>query len=397
MTALPRYLIFLLAGACALSVANVYYAQPLLDSLSSDFSISRAAVGGVITATQAGSVLALLLLVPLGDLMPRRKLLLIQLLALTMALMAVASARQAPALMIAMLLVGMLGTAMTQGLIACAAAIAAPEERGRVVGAAQGGVVTGLLLARVVAGLVADLVGWRAVYGTSALAMIAMALLLWRALPPLESPPTSLPYLRLVGSMLTLVHDDRVLRVRGVITLLMFAAFNIMWSALVLPLSSAPFHYTHSAIGAFGLIGLGGALAAARAGQWADRGLGQRTSAAALALLLLAWLPLGLAFGGSEVRALTMLAIGIIMLDLGVQALQVTNQSMILQSSPAAHARLIGTYMLFYAVGSGGGALAATAIYSAAGWSGVCMLGTTVSLAAVIFWMVVDQRRPTKV
>lgn len=389
----PRTLTFLLASACALSVANVYYAQPLLDALAADFAISQAAVGAVITATQAGSVLALLLLVPLGDLMPRRKLLLLQLLALAVALLGVACARQTPVLMAAMLLVGMLGTAMTQGLIACAAAIAAPAERGKVVGAAQGGVVTGLLLARVMAGLIADLAGWRAVYGASALAMVATALLLWRTLPALQSPSAAMPYLRLVVSTLTLLRQDRVLRVRSVIALLMFAAFNIMWSALVLPLSAAPYHYSTTTIGAFGLIGLAGALAAASAGRWADQGLGQRTSAAALALLVLAWLPLGLAFGGSEVRTLIMLVIGIVMLDLGVQALQVTNQSMILQGSAAAHARLIGAYMLFYAVGSGAGAMAATAVYSTAGWNGVCLLGGTVSLAALLFWLHAGRHR----
>lgn len=391
---MPRALVTLFACASGFSVANVYYAQPLLDALAADFAIDRASVGAVVTATQVGSVLALLLLVPLGDRWPRQRLMLLQLLALVMALLAVAGARQATALMAAMLAVGMLGTAMTQGLIAYAAAAAQPWERGRVVGAAQGGVVAGLLLARVAAGLVADLAGWRAVYAGSALAMLALGVLLWRGLPPLPAPAGTLSYPRLIGSMFALLRDDRVLRVRGMIALLMFAAFNILWTALVLPLSAAPYGYSHTAIGAFGLVGLAGTLAAARAGRWADRGYGQRTSAAALLLLVLAWLPLGAAFDANNGAAwtITMLAIGIIMLDLGVQALQVTNQSMIFSGGNASHSRLVGCYMLFYAVGSGSGALAATTVFAAAGWFAVCMLGAAVSVAALLFWLLVGRR-----
>ena len=385
---LPRTLVVLLACASGFSVANVYYAQPLLGALADDFGISRAAVGGVITATQAGSVLALLLLVPLGDLLPRRRLMLAQLLALVVTLAAAACAHNAVWLMAAMLAVGLLGTAMTQGLIAYAATAAQPAERGAVVGAAQGGVVSGLLLARVVAGSVADLAGWRAVYGGSALAMLVMAGLLWRLLPALPIQQPALSYPRLLASMFTLLRDDRVLQVRGVIALLMFAAFNILWSALVLPLSAAPYHYSHAAIGAFGLVGLAGTLAATRAGRWADRGYSRRTSATALVLLVLSWLPLSLAFqpGSGMTTTISMLVLGILMLDLGVQALHVTNQGLIFGASGGAHSRLVGCYMLFYAVGSGIGAWAATVVFSVAGWNGVCALGAAVSLAALVCW-----------
>lgn len=387
---LPRPVVTLFACASGFSVANVYYAQPLFGALTDDFGIARAAIGGVVTATQAGSVLALLLLVPLGDLLPRRRLMLWQMLALVVALLAVASAGNSAWLMAAMLMVGLLGTAMTQGLIAYAAAAADPSQRGAVVGAAQGGVVSGLLLARVVAGAVADLAGWRTVYGGSALAMLVMAMLLWRLLPVLPVQQAALSYPRLLASMFMLLRDDRVLRVRGVIALLMFAAFNILWSALVLPLSAAPYHYSHTAIGAFGLVGLAGTLAATRAGRWADHGHSRRTSAVALVLLLLSWLPLSAAFAPGAGAATTafMLVLGILMLDLGVQALHVTNQSLIFRSGNEAHSRLVGCYMLFYAVGSGTGAWAATAAFDIAGWHGVCALGAGVSLAALVFWAV---------
>jgi len=379
--AMPRALVVLFAIASGVSVANVYYAQPLLDMLAADLSISHAAVGGVITATQVGSALALLLLVPLGDRVNRRRLMLLQSLALTAALAWVGLATTALVLMGGMLAVGLLGTAMTQGLIAYAATAAAPAERGRVVGAAQGGVVIGLLLARVLAGAIADLAGWRGVYILSSAAILAMAGLLWRALPKQALPLQRMAYPKLILSMFTLLYRERVLQIRGVIALLMFAAFSIFWSALVLPLSAPPYRFSHTAIGAFGLAGVAGALAATRAGHSADRGQGQWTTGVALALLLLAWLPLGF-----TPVSLWALVLGILALDLGVQALQVTNQSMIFRAHPEAHSRLVGCYMMFYAIGSGMGAIAGTAVYTAMGWTGVCLLGAGVSFIAVVFW-----------
>lgn len=161
----------------------------------------------------------------------------------------------------------------------------------------------------------------------------------------------------------------------------MFAAFNILWSTLVLPLSAPPYNFSHTVIGSFGLFGVIGALAATRAGQWADCGYAQRTSLAALLILLLAWWPLSL-----MTYSLWALVIGIVLLDLGGQALHVTNQSMIFRTRPEARSRLVGLYMLFYAIGSGLGAISTTATYAYAGWLGVCSLGACVSLLALLFW-----------
>lgn len=387
--AMPRGLVALFALACGLSVANVYYAQPLLDIVAADFGVPRAAVGGVVTATQGGCGLALLLLVPLGDRVERRRLMLLQLLALTVALVLVADTRTPRTLLAGMLAVGLLGTAMTQGLIACAAAAAMPSERGRVVGAAQGGVFVGLLLARVVAGSIADVAGWRSVYLASAAAMLVLAIALWRRLPARPLAAHRLPYPRLLASMFDLLRRDRVLQIRGVIAMLMFAAFNIFWSAMVFPLTAPPYGLSHTAVGAFGLVGAAGALAAMRAGAWADRGRAQWTSAGALLLLLAAWLPLSWL-----PSSLWALALGILMLDLGGQAIHVTNQSLILRAHPDAHSRLVGAYMLFYAAGSGLGALLATATYASAGWVGVCALGAGVSALAMGFWALTLRAMP---
>lgn len=378
---LPGKLVWLLATASGLSVANVYYAQPLLDALARDFGISHAAVGGVITATQIGCGLGLVLLVPLGDRVDRRRLMALQLLALVVALLAVGMAQSARGLLAGMLAVGLLGTAMTQGLVAYAASVAAPGSQGRVVGAAQGGVFIGLLLARVFAGGVSDLAGWRGVYFCAAALMVGIALPLWLRLPTLPFASSATSYPRLIVSMLTLLRQEKVLQVRGVLALLMFSAFNIFWSALVLPLSAPPYNFSHTVIGAFGLVGAVGALAATRAGQWADQGHAQRTSAAALFVLLLAWWPLSL-----MAWSLWMLVLGIVLLDLGGQALHVTNQSLIFRARPDAHGRLVSLYMLFYATGSGLGAIGTTVTYDHAGWQGVCALGAAVSTLALLFW-----------
>jgi len=378
-TTLSPSLVWLFAGAAGLSVANVYYAQPLLDAMAEAFAMDPATIGIVVTLTQVGYGVGLLLLVPLGDMLNRRRLTLFQLALLAMVLAALGCARSTAALLGGMLLVGLLGTAMTQGLIAYAASAAASHERGRVVGMAQGGVVIGLLLARTLSGVVADAADWRAVYFVSAAIACTLLLLLWRKLPPAQPGKQRLAYGALLASMADMLMHNKVLRVRGMLALLMFAVFNIFWSALVLPLTAQG--YGHAAIGAFGLVGVIGALGAARAGAMADKGRAQWTTGAALLLLLAAWLPLS--FAGAS---LWPLVVGIIALDLAGQAIHVTNQSLIFKDDSDAHSRLVACYMLFYAVGSGVGAIAATSVYALAGWHGVCALGAAVSLLALLFW-----------
>lgn len=387
---MSRGLVGLFACASGLSVANVYYAQPLLDQVAADFAISQAAVGGVITATQIGSVLALLLIVPLGDQMDRRSLMLKQIVALIGALFCVGITHSSAVMLVSMLGIGLLGTAMTQGLIAYAATACSAQERGRVVGTVQGGVVIGLLLSRLAAGLIADIAGWRWVYLGAALVMLLLAFTLWKSLVPQRPSAAPMPYPKLVFSMFTLLKNDRVLQVRGMLALFIFAVLSIFWSALVFLLTNPPYNFSHTTLGSFGLVGVVGALAAARAGVLADRGLGQWTTGLSLGLLLLAWVLLAL-----TPYSIAWLVLGVVILDLGAQAIHVTNQSMIFSASTGSHSRIVGCYMLFYAVGSGLGALASTTLYTLYGWTGVCVLGGSVSLAALAFWGVTlkgDQR-----
>ena len=388
-TRTPQGLVGLLACASGLSVANVYYAQPLLDQMAGDFAISTAAVGGVITATQVGSVLALLLIVPLGDQLNRRHLMLVQIGALIAALFCLGMTHSAAIMLLAMLAVGLLGTAMTQGLIAFAAAAARPRERGRVVGTVQGGVVIGLLLSRLAAGVICDLAGWRWVYLGSALVMALLALILCKVLPAQRPSTAPMAYPQLVWSMFRLLKEDPVLQIRGMLALFVFAVLGIFWSALVFLLSQAPYELSHTTIGTFGLAGVAGALAASRAGIQADRGLAQRTTGLALGLLIVAWVALWL-----TPWSLLWLVLGIVILDLGAQAVHVTNQSMIFSARSDSHSRAVGCYMLFYAIGSGLGALASTAVHAAYGWTGVCVLGAGVSVVALGFWAVTVRQTP---
>ncbi|EOX0182285.1 TPA: MFS transporter, partial [Pseudomonas aeruginosa] len=235
--------------------------------------------------------------------------------------------------------------------------------------------------ARSLAGLLADLGGWRSVYLVSAASMGGLGLLLWRVLPAAPSNELGLSYRQLLGSMFGLLASQRVLQVRGLLGLLMFAAFGVFWSSLVLLLGAPPYSLSHSAIGAFGLVGALGALGAARAGSLADRGHAQALSGGALLLLLLSWLPLALG-----AHSLAALILGVLLLDLAGQAIHVLNQSLVFAIDPRAHSRLVGCYMLFYAAGSGLGASAGTAMYAWAGWDAVSLLGAAISLAALAFW-----------
>ncbi|WP_420803023.1 MFS transporter [Pseudomonas syringae] len=371
---------FLFATTCALSVANVYFAQPLLDSMSASLSVGTGVVGIVVTATQIGYALGLLFVVPLGDMLNRRTLILTQMLISAVALCAVGLSQNWGMLLGAMMLVG-LTAVVVQVVVAYTASLTSPEQRGQAVGTVTSGVILGILLARFVSGAMADLAGWRGVYFVSAVLMVCMSLLLYRAMPTSQASQEKGNYWQLLGSVFTLYRTERTLRVRGTFALLIFAAFSVLSTAMVLPLSAAPHSLSHTQIGLFGLAGIAGALAAMQAGRLADKGLGNRTTGIALALLTLSWLPS--AFIDSSLLAL---AVGVILLDFAVQAVHVTNQSLIFAAKPDAQSRLLGAYMCFYSLGSGVGALAATYTYANSGWVAVCLLGAAISGIALLYW-----------
>lgn len=377
---LPRLTAFIFAIACGLSVANVYFAHPLLDAIAHDFAIDPASVGIVVTVTQIGYALGLFFIVPLGDLFDRRKLVASQAVFSAAALVVVGFSPSAATLLASLAMVGLLAV-VVQVLVAYAADLAAPEERGRAVGIVTSGVITGILLARFASGLVADFAGWRSVYLVSAALTLAMAAILFRVLPRYEAARPRTSYLRLLGSVLRLFVEEPLLRVRAVLAMLIFASFNVLWAPLVLPLAAPPFSLSHTEIGLFGLAGVAGALGARWTGMLVDRGQGQLVTGLSLLLMAVAWLPI--AFMG---KTLWLLVLGILMLDLAIQAVHVTNQSLIFARRPDARSRLVGGYMIFYSLGSALGSIASTMVFGAWGWSGVCLLGVGIGLVALAFW-----------
>ncbi|MEN4644982.1 MFS transporter [Pantoea agglomerans] len=375
---LSSRMIFFFSLTSALAVANVYSAQPLLESIAASLQVSSGTIGTVVTATQSGYALGLVFLVPLGDCVNRKKLVITQLLLSVLALITAAVAPDLMTLLCAMLLVGLMAV-VTQLMVAWAAMLASPEQRGQVVGSVTSGIVIGILLARFVSGMIADLAGWRAVYLTAACLLLLISLILAKVLPAtaVQTRRTSYPHLLL--SVFRLFLTEPQLRRRGILALLIFAAFSMLWSSMVLPLTALSLSHTQT--GMFGLAGIAGALAASRAGAWADLGLGQRATGLALALLTFSWLPIAALH-----TSLLLLIFGVILLDFAVQTVHVINQSLIVAARPEAASRLVGAYMCFYSLGSALGAIAATQLYTHWGWQAVCYAGAAVSASAFLCW-----------
>ncbi|MEN4562248.1 MFS transporter [Pantoea agglomerans] len=375
---LSSRMIFLFSLTSALAVANVYSAQPLLESIAASLQVSPGTIGTVVTATQSGYALGLIFLVPLGDCVNRKKLVIIQLLLSVLALITAAVAPDLMTLLCAMLLVGLMAV-VTQLMVAWAAMLASSEQRGQVVGSVTSGIVIGILLARFVSGMIADLAGWRAVYLTAACLLLLISLILAKVLPATAGQTRRTSYPHLLLSVFRLFLTEPQLRRRGILALLIFAAFSMLWSSMVLPLTALSL--SHTQIGMFGLAGLAGALAASRAGAWADLGLGQRATGLALALLTFSWLPIAALH-----TSLLLLIFGVILLDFAVQTVHVINQSLIVGARPEAASRLVGAYMCFYSLGSALGAIAATQLYTHWGWQAVCYAGAAVSASAFLCW-----------
>lgn len=386
--ALSNRVLLLFAMTSGVSVAGIYYAQPLIASIARDFGMEPAYAGGVVTVTQVGYALGLLLLVPLADLVERRTLIVGHLLLSVLALVTVACAKSTPVLIVGLGMMGLLAV-VVQMLVALAAGMSIPSNQGRAVGTVTSGVVLGIILARSVAGPLAAVSDWRAVYLLSAAFTFAMACIMFRVLPRHRIPGPPLAYMALLRSVPALFLYERLFRVRAGIALLMFAATAVLWSSLAFALSAPPLALSQSTVGLFGLAGIAGVVGASRAGFLADRGWGQWTTGAALALMLAAWWPLS-----RNHPPLWGVIVGVAALDLGGQAVHVTNQSLLFRALPHARNRLVAGYMIFYSVGTGLGALASTAVFAWGGWRGVCQFGAAISTTALLFWALTVERRP---
>jgi len=377
---LSRSAAALFAVACGLAVGNAYYAQPLLDTLADEFSISRPAIGGVITATQIGYGLGLVLLVPLGDLVNRRRLIVSQSLLSAIALLMVSWAPNAIVLLSGLSAVGFLAV-VTQTLVAYASVLAKPNERGRAVGTVTSGVIIGILLARTVSGSLSDMFGWRSVYLVSAIATLVVSALLYPVLPAYDSDKTQIPYPRLVLSVFKLFAVEPVLRTRATLGLLIFTVVNMFWTPLVLPLTASPFFLSHTQVGLFGFAGAMGALGASSAGRLADAGYAQRMTGVALTLMVVSWLPIALLS-----KSLWFLIAGVLIIDYALQAAHVSNQLLIFKVRPEARSRLTAAYMVCYSIACAIGSVGSTFIYAHWGWIAVCETAAGLSVVALIFW-----------
>jgi predicted MFS family arabinose efflux permease len=365
--ALPpsRRLIWLLTVATAASVANLYYNQPLLSYIARSFHASTRAAGFIATLTQAGYAVGLLLFVPLGDVVERRRLITVLLCLVAAALLATGLGPTMGAVAAASFAVGVT-TVVPQLLLPFAAGLAPPAMRGRIVGQVVSGLLVGILAGRAVAGVVGDLAGWRAMYLAASLAMLALALLLWRMLPAVR-PPASTPYLSLLRSLGTLLRGEPIIRDAALLGALSFAAFSAFWTTLAFRLQEPPLHSGSTVAGAFGLIGLAGAAVAPLAGRAADKRSPRRTIGLALLGNIAAWLVMLVAG-----HTLWGLAIGVLLIDAATQAAQVSNQARVYALPTEAHSRFNTIYMVCYFIGGATGSAISVVAWDAFRWRGVC-------------------------
>ena len=373
-----RLLALFLAVACGLIVANNYYAQPLLPDLKSHFGVSSGVVGLCVTLNQLGYAAGLVLLVPLGDLLARRRLIVVMLTLDTLALVAATCAPDTWTLIGALTVVGVTGSAINI-LIPFATTLAREEQRGQVVGTLMTGLLLGILLARTVSGALVDLGGWRLVYGTAAALIAALTVTMAVVLP---DPPAGRgqTYRQLLGSVGALIRNEPFLRSRMATGALGFAAFQLLWTGLPFMLSHGPYDYSAATIGLFGLIGAAGALTAQFVGRYQDRGLAHPVTGMLLAAIGVSW---ALLLGHDQ---LALIIAGILVLDVGVQGAHVLNQARIYCYPPQIRSRITTAYMTAYFLGGSAGSALAAALYPVWGWSGLCAVGGVIVAVAVALW-----------
>ncbi|MFO4010808.1 MFS transporter [Enterobacter hormaechei] len=372
-------LILLMSVATGLAVASNYYAQPLLDTIARAFDLSASSAGFIVTAAQLGYAAGLLFLVPLGDMFERRMLIVSMTLLAAGGMLITASSQSLTMMIIGTALTGLFSV-VAQILVPLAATLASPEKRGKVVGTIMSGLLLGILLARTVAGLLASLGGWRTVYWVASVLMLIMALALWRGLPKVKQE-NHLNYPQLLASVFSLFTRDKLLRTRAILGCLTFANFSILWTSMAFLLAAPPFNYSEGVIGLFGLAGAAGALGARPAGGLADKGKSHMTTSAGLVLLLLSWAAIW--YGHVSVLALI---VGILVLDLTVQGVHITNQTVIYRVKPDARNRLTAGYMTSYFIGGAAGSLISASAWQHAGWTGACAIGAIVAAINLLVW-----------
>ncbi len=376
---MTRWRTFAFAVAGGAAVGNLYWAQPLLDVIARDLGASNSAAGWLVTATQLGYAAGILLIVPLGDVLDRRRLVPTMLALATLALLACAAAPTNGALLAAITVLGAT-TVSGQILIPLAGDLADDTNRGHAVGTVVFGVLTGILVSRTLSGLVAGVAGWRAVYLMAAAFSLTMAGLLTRAIPTVASNST-LRYPALIESTFAVVARERLVRWTLALGSTGFAAFTMFWTALTFHLSGPPFSYPVEVIGLFGLVGLAGAVAAQRSGRLHDRGWSMPATGATWTLTLLSFALAGLA--GHSVVALI---IAILVLDVAMQVKGILNQARLFAITSHARRRVNTAYVVSNFIGGAIGSALATLLWAHGGWDAITVTGVVLAGLGLGVW-----------
>lgn len=384
---ISRSLVLLFAITCGVSVSSLYVMQPVLEDIRTDFSISTSTAALVVTAAQLGYAIGLLLLVPLGDLWNRKVLAPSMMVASAGALLLSGLAPGFALLFVASVLVG-ISAATAQIVIPWSSSLALPSDRGRVVGVVMSGLLLGILLARVVSGVIAEFGGWRSVLFVGAGLMAVLAVVVYLLVPADQARPHQ-AYGTLLMSVGTMIRTETMLRQRMVLGFLTMFGFSAMWTSLAFLLSGSRgehFSYSEAMIGIFGLAGVAGAAAAPMFGKLADRGHLRAATTAAWVITIGGWLLL--AWPGSPMAALL---IGLVVFDFGVQASQLSNQSAIYALAPEARSRVTTAYMVAYFTGAVAGSVSSGYAYGAGGWTALCAIGIASSGVALVLWAGFDR------
>ncbi len=376
VTPLKERTVFAMATACGLAVANIYYNQPMLALIEHQFA-SVTTIGMIPTATQLGYAIGLLLLVPLGDLVERRRLIVIQFLILAVALAGAALAPGPWSLVAASFFVGTFAT-VAQQIVPLAVTLSPSALRGRTIGKVMSGLLCGILFSRTLSGFVATYLGWRAMFWISVPLALFGAGLMAMALPRSE-PTTYLRYPTLLYSLQKLWRAQPLLRRATLTQAALFASFISFWTILSLHLAEPPYGYGPYAAGLFGIVGAVGVFAAPLAGRLADRRGPLLVIVIGAVVTVTSWLMFGI-WG-----MLTGLIVGVVLLDFGVQSSLVSNQHVIYALDESARSRLNTLFMGGVFLGGAVGSTAATMAWRQEGWLGTCVIGIVFALLALIF------------
>ncbi|MCE3605393.1 MFS transporter [Massilia sp. P8910] len=377
-------MVLLLAVAAGLIVANLYYAQTLVGPISRATGLSAGAAGLIVTLTQIGYTLGLLFIVPLGDVLENRRLVIGALLLTAIALLTAAFCTSGWVFLAAALAIG-LGSVAAQVLVPFAAHLTREATRGQVVGKVVSGLLLGIMLARPVASLVADASNWHVVFGGAAVLILVLAAVL-RVKLPQRVPESALPYARLIGSLWTLFKATPVLRRRAAYQAGLFGAFSLFWTVTPMMLSGPQFQLSQTGIAIFALVGMAGAIASPIAGRLADAGKTLPATGVALALGVSAF-ALPLLIPGSRDVALAVLVVASIILDMGVAASLVLGQRAIFSMAPEVRSRLNALYLaLFFAGGALGSALGGW-VFATCGWHTVLLAGMAFPALGLGLWL----------